>query len=180
MKKILVISTSLRPESNSGALADAFEEGARKSGAEVERISLIGKKLSFCTGCLECQKTRRCAIHDDADVIVRKMKDMDVLVFATPIYFYGMSGQMKTLLDRANPLFPSDYKFRDIYLIASAAENEAAAVDGAIQGLERWISCFRKSRLADVLRGVGVTEAGEIKTKTEILEKAFFMGNSIY
>ena len=107
------------------------------------------------------------------------MKDMDVLVFATPIYYYEMSGQMKTLLDRANPLFPSDYMFRDIYILASAAENDESAINGAIQGLKGWIKCFEKSNLAGVVRGIGVNDPAQIKTKPEILNQSLLMGSSV-
>ena len=69
-------------------------------------------------------------LKDDANDIVEQMGRADVLVFATPVYYYGMSGQLKTLLDRANPLFPADYRFRDVYLLAAAAEDEAETVDG--------------------------------------------------
>ena len=179
MKKVLIISSSLRATSNSEILADSFMKGAHEAGHEVEKISLIGVNLGFCIGCLKCQKTQRCVIRDDADDIVQKMKNMDVIVFATPIYYYEMSGQMKTLLDRANPLFTSDYRFRDVFLRASAAENEDSAVDGALHGLEGWIRCFKKSRLAGVVRGVGVTDSAEIKARPEILEQAFRIGNSI-
>ena len=179
MKKVLIISSSLRANSNSEILADSFMKGAHEAGHEVEKISLIGVKLGFCIGCLKCQKTQRCVIRDDADDIVQKMKKVDVIVFATPIYYYEMSGQMKTLLDRANPLFTSDYRFRDVFLLASAAENEDSAVDGALHGLEGWIRCFEKSRLAGVVRGVGVTDPSEIKVRPEILEQAFRIGNSI-
>ena len=70
------------------------------------------------------------------------MLTADVLVFATPIYYYGMCGQMKTLLDRANPLFTADYAFRDIYLLAAAAEDDKHTVDGAVTGLGGWVDCF--------------------------------------
>lgn len=179
MKKVLVITCSLRHESNSEMLADAFIAGATLAGHKVEKISLQGRTINFCTGCLVCQKTLRCVIHDDADAIAQMMKDADVLVFATPIYYYEMAGQMKTLLDRANPLFPADYAFRDVFLLASAAENEASAVDGAISGLQGWISCFEKSRLAGVVRGIGVTDPGEMRDKKQILNEAFLMGRNI-
>ena len=117
MKNILIISTSLRTGSNSDLLADAFAQGAREAGHAVEKLSLRDKTIQFCKGCLACQKTQRCVIHDDANSIVQKMKDAQVLVFATPIYYYEMCGQMKTLLDRANPLFSSDYAFRHVYLL---------------------------------------------------------------
>lgn len=178
MKKILVISTSLRPGSNSDLLADAFAEGAAGAGHEVEKIGLRGKRISFCTGCLACQKTQRCVIRDDAPEIVQKMKASDIVAFATPVYYYEMSGQLKTLLDRANPLFPSDYAFRDIYLLASAAEDDERAVDGALHGLEGWVRCFEKCRVAGVLRGVGVTGPGEVREKPALLEAARRMGTS--
>ena len=104
-KNILILSTSLRKDSNSDALAAAFARGAAEAGHHAVMCSLRGKALGFCVGCLSCQKTKRCVIRDDAPAIVQQMKQADVLVFATPIYYYGMCGQMKTLLDRANPLY---------------------------------------------------------------------------
>ena len=81
-------------------------------------------------------------IKDDAIQIAEKMHDTEVIAFATPIYYYEMSGQMKTLLDRANSLYGSDYRFEDIYLLSSAAEDEEGVDRRAIGGLEGWIECF--------------------------------------
>jgi multimeric flavodoxin WrbA len=142
MKNILIISTSLRKGGNSEVLADEFKRGALENGHSVEKICLHDKKIGFCKGCLACQSTKSCVIKDDANAIVEKMQQADVLVFATPIYYYEMSGQMKTLLDRANPLFPADYTFRDIYLLAASADGNPASMDGAEMGLKGWISCF--------------------------------------
>lgn len=178
MKKVLVISTSLRPVSNSDLLADAFAEGAAEAGHEVEKVRLRGRKIGFCTGCLACQKTQRCVIADDAPEIVQKMQASDVVAFATPVYYYEMSGQLKTLLDRANPLFPADYAFRDIYLLASAAEDDERAVDGALHGLAGWVSCFEKCHMAGVLRGVGVTAPGDVRARAALLEAARRMGKN--
>ena len=144
-KNILILSTSPRKNGNSEMLAREFARGAEEAGHNVELLSLHDKTLGFCKGCLACQKTQRCVIHDDADAIVRKMKDAEVIAFATPIYFYEMCGQMKTLLDRSNPLFPSDYAFRDIYLLATAADSAESSMDGAVKGLEGWIACFEKA-----------------------------------
>ena len=84
-KRVLIISTSLRQDSNSGLLAQQFAQGARQAGHEVEFISLAGKDIRFCKGCLACQTSGRCVIHDDADAIVQeKTLHADVLVFATP------------------------------------------------------------------------------------------------
>lgn len=179
MKTVLIISTSPRKGGNSEILADEFAAGAREAGHEVEKVCLYDKTINFCKGCLACQKTQRCVIHDDADAIARKMKDADVLVFATPIYYYEMCGQMKTMLDRANPLFPAEYAFRDIYLLASAAENEESAVDGAVNGLKGWIACFEKARLKGVVRGVGATDPGDIRHRPSALGVARVMGKNV-
>ncbi len=161
MKKILVISTSPRRGSNSEALAEAFASGAREAGHEVELVSLRGKDVQFCRGCFVCQETQRCVIHDDADTLRQKALEADVLVFATPIYYYEMSGQLKTLLDRFNPLFPSDYAFRDVYLMTAAAEDEDFVPQRALNGLEGWVECFERAKLAGHVFMGGVTEAGE-------------------
>lgn len=178
MKTVLIISTSPRKGGNSEILADCFAKGAQEAGHQVEKVCLHDKAINFCKGCLACQKTQRCVIRDDADAIARKMKDADVLVFATPIYYYEMCGQMKTMLDRANPLFPSEYAFRDIYLLASAAENDESAVDGAVNGLKGWIACFEKARLKGVVRGVGATNPGDIHQNASALEAAYAMGKN--
>ena len=100
-KNVLVISTSIRPNSNSEMLANAFADGARTSGNDVEVVSLKDKTIGFCQGCLACQKLGRCVIKDDANEITEKMFSSDVIVWATPIYYYEMCGQMKTMIDRA-------------------------------------------------------------------------------
>ena len=104
MSNVLVISTSLRAKSNSDILTEKLIAGAKDAGHQVEHISLKGKEIRFCIGCLACQKTQKCVLKDDAVWIAEKVKNADTLVFATPIYYYEMSGQMKTLLDR-NPEF---------------------------------------------------------------------------
>lgn len=175
-KKILVISTSPRKGGNSETLAGEFARGASESGAEVEEITLRNKSIAFCRGCLACQKTKRCAIRDDAEEIVRKIGGADVVAFATPVYFYGMSGQMKTLLDRTNPLFDSDYAFRDVYLLAAAADGQESAIDGTVEGLRGWLSCFEKAELKGVVRGTGATDVGDISKLCGAMESALEMG----
>lgn len=177
MKKILIISTSPRKGSNSEALAEAFAAGAREAGHEVECVSLRGKTVQFCRGCFVCQETQRCVIRDDADDLRQKALEADVLVFATPIYYYEMSGQMKTLLDRFNPLFPSDYAFRDVYLLSAAAEDEPFVPQRALSGLEGWVECFERAKVAGHVFMGGVTEPGE-NPEHPALKQARDMGRS--
>ena len=177
-KKVLIISTSPRRGGNSDSLADAFAQGAREAGHTVEQISLSDKTIGFCKGCLVCQKTQRCVIRDDADSIAQNMLTADVLVFSTPIYYYGMCGQMKTMLDRSNPLYSADYRFRDVYLLAAAAEEDEQTVDGAVNGLQGWIDCFEKARLAGTVFAGGVTAVGEIQNHPA-LQRAHQLGNAV-
>ncbi|MFR6099855.1 MAG: flavodoxin family protein [Longibaculum sp.] len=142
-------------------------------------ISLAHQTISFCKGCLVCQKSQPCVIQDDANVIVEKMQKADVIVFSTPIYFYEMSGQMKTLIDRTNPLFIKDYQFRDIYLLATAADEDESAIDGAIKGLEGWIACFEKCQLKGVIKGVGVDQYGD-KQSSRTFRKSLSNGKRLY
>lgn len=177
-KNILVISTSPRKGGNSETLADAFIRGAKEAGNQVEKVCLYDKTIGFCKGCLACLKSHRCVIHDDADIIAQKMKEADVLVFATPIYYYEMCGQMKTMLDRANPLYDSDYNFREVYLLATAAEEEESTIDGAVKGLSGWIFCFPKAHFAGTVFGGGADAAGTINGNPA-LTQAYKMGSTI-
>lgn len=177
-KKVLILSTSLRHQSNSEALAEAFAKGARSSGNEVEIISLKDKSIAFCKGCLACQAIGKCVIQDDAVEIAERMKNAEVIVWATPIYYYEMSGQMKTMIDRANSLYPTDYAFRDIYLLSSAAENEDGVDKGAIHGLNGWIACYEKAQLKGTVFAGGVNEGGDIDGHPAVKE-AYEMGKNI-
>ena len=178
MKKLTVISTSLRPGSNSHALAEQFAEGAKAAGNEVELVSLRGKEIKFCTGCLACQKLGRCVINDDVNDIMAKVLESDVVCWATPIYYYEMSGQMKTLIDRMNAMYPKDYKFRDIYLLTTAAEDEEFVPKRAESGLTGWIDCFEKATLKAHLFCGGVNDPLEI-TGNPKLQLACELGKNI-
>lgn len=178
MKNVLVISSSLRKNSNSETLAKEFMRGAESSGNNVEFITLQDKEIKFCKGCLACQNTQSCVIKDDSNAIVEKVKNADVIVFATPIYYYEMSGQLKTLLDRGNPLFSSDYKFREIYFITSAADTDIHTMDYAIGGIQGWIACFSQCSLKGVIKGLGLTNAGDVNG-SEYIAEAYNMGKNV-
>ena len=94
--KVLIISTSLRTNSNSDILARKCVRGALNAGHEVEYVSLKGKSIEYCIGCLSCIKSDSCVLKDDVKDIMEKVKQAEVIIFATPIYYYEMCGQMKT------------------------------------------------------------------------------------
>jgi multimeric flavodoxin WrbA len=179
MSSVLVISTSLRAKSNSDILTESLVKGAQDAGHEVEHISLKGKELKFCIGCLVCQKTQKCVLKDDAVWIVEKVKNADTLVFATPIYYYEMSGQMKTLLDRMNPLYSSDYRFRKVYILSTATEDESYVSEKAVSGLQGWVDCFEKAELAGALFCGGISNPGEASGKKDEQDEAYEFGKSL-
>lgn len=157
-----MISSSLHNKSNSETLAQEFAKGAAEAGNKVDFVSLRGKKIAFCTGCLACQKKGKCVIKDDANAITEKMKNADVIAFATPIYYYEMSGQLKTMLDRANSLYASDYKFREIYLLTSAADTDKKAMNIAKRGISGWIACFDDVKLKGALCATGAVQPTKV------------------
>ena len=179
MSNVVVISTSLRSKSNSDILAQQLIAGAKDAGHQVEHISLKGKTIRFCVGCMACQQTQKCVLPDDAIEIADKVKHADILVFSTPIYYYEMSGQMKTLLDRMNPLYTSDYRFRKVYMLSTAAEDEESTPEKAVSGLKGWVDCFEKAELAGSLFCGGITEPGEAVEKEAELEEAYQFGKRL-
>ena len=100
-KKILILSASPRRGGNSDILCDEFARGATEAGHKVEKVFLRDKNIKYCTGCYVCEKTNGvCAYKDDMPALLQNMIDADVLVLSTPVYFYCMNGQLKTVIDR--------------------------------------------------------------------------------
>ena len=161
-KKVLIISSSPRKGGNSETLAAAFAKGAREAGNQVETVYLRERQVGFCKGCIACLNLGHCVIQDDAVEIAAKMHDANVLVFATPVYYYCVSGQLKTMLDRANPLFGTDYVFTKAYLLATAAEAEPVTVEGTVKAVQGWVDCFPRCQLVETVFAGGVNDIGDI------------------
>lgn len=177
MKKIIVVTSSPRKGGNSEILAQKFAEGAVSAGNDVQFVAVRDIGLKFCTGCMYCQSHGKCVLGDGMNALYEKFENADVLVFATPVYYYAVCGQLKTLLDRLNPLYPRNNKFKDVYLLATAAEDEESAMDGAVKDIQGWIDCFDGVTLKGVLHGIGVTDMGEIN-HTVFPEKAYELGKN--
>lgn len=178
-KKVLIISTSLRPNANSEILAHETERGAKESGHEVEFLSLKDKNIQFCKGCLACQKIGYCVIDDDANEITEKIRTSDVIVWATPVYYYEMSGQMKTLIDRANSMFATGHKFSEVYVITTSADSSDNVVQTVINGLNGWIACFDNVKFCGYVNGGGLEAPNDAESNKELLQKAYEMGKNI-
>lgn len=178
MKKIIIVTSSPRKDGNSETLAKKFAEGAAAAGNEVEFVAVRDVDLKFCLGCLYCQSHDKCVLSDSMNALYSDFENADVLVFATPVYYYSVSGQLKTFLDRLNPLFPRANKFKEVYLLATSADGDGNAMNGCVSDIQGWIDCFDGVELKGVLRGVGVTDKGEIDG-TNFPEKAYEMGKNV-
>ena len=178
-KKVLIISTSLRPNANSEILARETERGAKDAGHEVEFVTLKDKVINFCKCCLACQKLGKCVINDDANEITSKMKEADVIVWATPVYYYEMSGQMKTLIDRANSLFATGKNFTETYVITTSADSSKGVVQTVLNGVNGWVACFSGLELKGYLEAGGLDNPNDVQNRNELLEQAYNMGKNI-
>ena len=170
-KNVLILSSSPRRGGNSDRLCDAFLQGCKDAGHTVEKIFLKDKHINYCTGCGICSMYGKpCPQKDDAAEVIEKMIAADVIVMATPIYFYTMSAQMKTLIDRMNPMYPMDYRFRDVYFLATAADEGEDVFEKAETGLTGWLDCFPKTTLKGTVYCGGVTGGGEISGNAKLAE----------
>lgn len=146
MSNIFVLSSSLRPKSVSHALAEAFVESARLQGHEVIFRALKTYPLNYCIGCGTCHKTLRCIHKDDGNTLAQELKRADIVVFASPIYFYSVSGALKTFFDRMNPLYMDTNHFTSVYLLAAAAEKDDEVFEGATKAVQGFVDCFPQAQ----------------------------------
>lgn len=177
-KKVVVVTSSLRAHSNSQLLAQQFAQGAQYAGNDVSTIALKDLSLQFCIGCLACQRTHKCVLKDSMNSLYDTVSSADVLVLATPIYYYSVSGQLKTFLDRLNPLYGRDNNFRDIYLLATCADSSKSAMDGAIKCVEGFVECFDNVRLAGVIYGTSADDK-DWATTSPVIKQSYDMGSKV-
>lgn len=118
-------------------------------------------------------------LFSDANDLIKKVQEADVVVFASPIYYYDICGQLKTFLDRTNPLYGQPYRFRDIYLITVSADDAPDTAKRAISTLDGWICCFDKAHYAGGFNAGGMSEANVAGNHPEWMQKAYELGKSI-
>lgn len=178
MKNILILSSSPRRAGNSDTLCDEFMRGAREAGHTVEKIFLRDKTINYCTGCSTCSlHGKSCPQKDDTHEILDKMIAADIIVMATPVYFYTMSAQMKTLIDRCCGLY-TQITGKEFYFIVTAAEDEQAKMERTIDTFQGFLDCLAEATIKGVVYGLGVWHVGEIKGHHALVE-AYGMGKAI-
>jgi len=179
MKKILVLAGSPRKEGNSDLICDQFINGASKAGHETEKIYVSEQRIGYCNACYACEKTGECIQKDDMTDILVKMIAADIIVLATPVYYYTMSAQLKTLIDRTLAKYFAKEKIsnKDFYFIATAAE-EKGMMSRAIDALTGFTDCLPNARIKGVLYGEEVLKKGEVKDK-KVMQEAYDMGKGV-
>lgn len=175
--KVTVISSSPRIQGNSDILCDEFIRGAKETGAECEKINLSKLNISPCNACYGCAKTKVCVIKDDMESLLNKLIKSDVIVLSTPVYFYCMSAQLKTMIDRCLPQY-TDVENKKFWLITTAAEPEPSAIEGTVKGLRGFLECLPGSEELGVISGTGAWEKGDI-LKCPAMQKAYEAGKSL-
>ena len=175
-KKVLMISGSPRKGGNSEILLGQFEKGARESGNEVEKVNLREKKIAPCMACYGCRGTKTCVQKDDMGELLEKMVEADVLVLATPVYFYSMDGQLKTMIDRTLPRY-TEIADKDVYLIATAAAGRRA-MERTMDAMKGFTDCLPGARVKGKIYGEGVYQKGEVEG-TPAYQEAYEAGKSV-
>lgn len=178
-KKVLIISSSPRKNANSHILCEQFAKGAEESGNQVKLISLREKKISYCTDCGACHTYGKpCPIKDDVNSIVDDMIAADVIVLATPVYFYTMSAQLKTLIDRTCARY-EQITDKEMYFIATAAETDERLMDRTFDSMRGYLDCLEGSEEKGCIYGAGAWQAGEITKNQAVMKQAYEAGKNV-
>lgn len=177
-KKVLILSSSPRKGGNSDLLCDEFMRGSKEKGHDVEKIFISQRKINYCTGCGVCNSTHKCVQNDDMAKILNKMIATDIIVLATPVYFYSMVGQLKTLIDRTVARY-KDISNKDFYYIMTAADGDKDMLKRTVESIRGFTEdCLIGAKEKGIIYGVGAWEKGDIKNTPAFLQ-AYEIGKNI-
>lgn len=179
-KQILIVKGSPRKNGNTAAMAASFAKGASESGNIITEIGLKDKIIGDCMGCGACQKQNgACAQKDDMTEIYDAMKKADVIVLASPVYFYTWTSLMKRMVDRTFAVEPilTNKKF---YLLSAGATPEEKYMQTMIDSFRHYISCFRAggNEEGGILFAYDTNGSSDVKTMS-VLEEAYQMGKEV-
>lgn len=175
MSKIVILVGSERRKGNSDVLAQAFAEGARVNN-EVEIISVADYKVAPCIGCNTCftREGNRCFRDDDMQRVYAKLAEADTLVVASPVYFYGISAQLKAIIDRLHTPLRDSFRIKKIGLLLVAAASLPEVFDAIKMQYSLVVNFFHLENIG-IVSVRGVKERGDIKGNA-VLNEAFDLG----
>ena len=178
MSRIVILVGSMRKGGNTDLLAQSFAEGASKNNT-VEIVSVADYNINPCVGCNSCftREENQCFQNDDMSAIYDKLKNADIVVVASPVYFYGISAQLKAIIDRLHTPMRNEFHIKKLALLLVGAATLPELFD-AIKLQYQLILNFFDLENAGMVLVRGVKEKGDI-TKTEALKEAYNWGLSI-
>lgn len=178
MSKILVLTGSVRKNGNTDMLVEAFVKGAEKNN-EVEVISVENTEINPCIGCNTCftRDGNECFQKDDMSIVYEKMKWADVLIIASPVYFYGVSAQLKAIIDRMHTPMRDTFRVRKLGLLLVGAATLPELFDPILNQYRLVLNFFHLEDTGKVLVR-GAKDKGDVQ-KTKGLKEAFALGASI-
>lgn len=177
-KKILILSGSPRKNGNSDILCDEFMRGALESGNEVKKIRVAEKNVGYCKACYYCKNSGgKCVINDDMAEILDEIIKADAIVLSSPVYFYSIDAQLKTVIDRTVARW-LEVKDKDFYYIMTAADDTKSSMETTLACFRGYADCVEGAKECGVIYGTGVYEKGEISNSPAILQ-AYQLGKNI-
>ena len=152
--------------------------GAEEAGNQAEKIFLRDKEINYCVACDICKANGGdCDQKDDMVEVLDKMIAADVIVMATPVYFYTMNAQMKTLIDRTYSRY-TEISNKEIYFIVTAAVRNKQALERTINGFRGFTFCLNGAEEKGIIYGTGAWNIGDIKG-SKAMNQAYEMGKVI-
>ncbi|MDE6231748.1 MAG: flavodoxin family protein [Lachnospiraceae bacterium] len=178
MCKIVVLVGSVRKKGNTDLLARAFVEGAEKNN-DVEVVSVADYKVNPCIGCNTCfsRENHKCFQKDDMELIYRKLTDADIIVAASPVYFYGISAQLKAVVDRLHTPLRNEFHVKKLALLLVGAATLPELFDAVKVQYQLILNYFHLEDAGMVLVR-GVKDIGDMKNHPA-LKEAYELGESI-
>ena len=175
--KILVLTGSPRKNGNSNTLADYFIKGAEEAGHQVERFDAAFENVHPCIACNKCGMNGPCVFKDDFEFVRNHIVDADVVVFATPMYYFGVSAQLKAVIDRFYAINGQIHRPKKAVLLmtyANMAVSEAVPIEAHYDVLLKYLGWEDAGRIIVP----GVWPAGAVK-HTDYPEQAYKLGKNI-
>lgn len=176
-KKVLILSGSPRKGGNSDMLCDEFARGAKEAGHDVQKVRVAEKNIGYCRACYACKNGGKCVINDDMAELLQSMIDADVLVLASPVYFYSVDAQLKAVIDRSVARW-LEVKNKELYYIVTAADEEMASAETTLACFRGYADCVAGAKEMGVIYGMGAYEKGAIKDHPAMLQ-AYEMGRGV-
>jgi len=187
--KVLGIFGSPRRGGNTELLLEEALKGAEKEGAKVERIYLSDFTITPCKECHGCDNTGNCVILDDMEKIYPKLLEADILILASPIFFYGVTAWAKALIDRSQALWARKYLLKDPslgkegkkrkgFFISVGATKGQKVFEGAILTVKYFFDVLNAEYVSELLLR-GVEAKGDILKNPEALQQAFEAGRRL-